>query len=141
MTHRFILATLWTLVFMLAGCGEKGVGTFPPTEGDFVKNSGDRGTAQIWGIQFDVANPVGGSAESHFEGTIHSDRNQTDARITIALGDDVNVRLEKVPGSAITFHLNGQLFGNVSPGETVAIDRDRDVTVNGTPRQAAVAAP
>jgi hypothetical protein len=48
------------------------------------------------------------------------------------LGDDVNIRLEKVPGSAITFQLNGKMYGALEVGDRVVVDEERNVTVNDT---------
>ena len=117
------------------GCGEKKAGTFPPTDGDFVRNSDGRGTAKVWGMKFDVANPVGSAAGSKFEGGLHSDPEQTDARIKITLGDDVNIQLEKVPGISITFKLNGKMYGALEAGDNVIIDKERNVKVNDAARQ------
>jgi hypothetical protein len=117
--------------------------TFPPTEGDFGKNwhPEPRGTARVWGIQFEVAEPVGGGAGSKFEGTVHSDPELTDARNTFNLGEDVNVRLEKVPGRPITFQMNGKRYGTLEVGDEVSIDKERNVTVNGETRQPASTMP
>ena len=135
MRHQWIFTTFCTLLIALVGCGEKistkKVGTFPPTAGDFVKNLDGRGTAQVWGMTFDVAEPNDGASGSSFEGTLsHSEK--TDARHTITMGDDVNIRLEKVPGSGITFQFNGENYGTLEVGDNVVIDKERNVTVNGT---------
>lgn len=124
-----------SLLIALVGCGEKistkKAGIFPPTDGDFVRNLDGRGTAQVWGITFDVADPVGGSASAHFEGML-SNSEKTDARTKITVGDDVNIRLEKVPGSGITFQFNGARYGTLEVGDNVVIDKERNVTVNDT---------
>jgi len=120
---------------VLPGCGETKTAVYPPTDGDFVKNSDGQGTAKVWGISFDVADPVGNAAGSKFDGGLHSDPEQTDARINITLGDDVNIQLEKVPGSLITFKLNGKMYGALEVGDTVIIDKERKVKVNDTARQ------
>ena len=110
-------------------------------DGDFVKNSAGKGTAQVWGINFDVADPVGVSAGSHIEGTISSDFDQSDVWNEITLGDDVKIRLEKVPGNTITFKLNGKVLGTIEVGDIVVIDKKRNVMVNGTIRQPESTAP
>jgi hypothetical protein len=68
-------------------------------------------------MNFDVADPVGHASGLGFEGGLHSDPEQTDARVKITLGDDVDIQLEKVPGSPITFTLNGKLYGALELGE------------------------
>jgi hypothetical protein len=141
MKNRLIVATFFTLILALVGCGEKKTSTYPPTDGDFVKNSDGRGTAQVWGMHFDVVDTVGNTAGSEFEGGLHSDTEQTDGRIKITLGDDVNIRLEKVHGSPITFKLNGKMYGALEVGDRVLIDKERNVKVNDTARQSEGAAP
>jgi hypothetical protein len=135
MRHRWIFATFCTLLIALVGCGEKistkNVVIFPPADGDFVNNLDGRGTAQVWGMTFEVAEPIGGVSGSFFEGMLsHSEK--TDARHTIKMGDDVNILLEKVPGSGITFQFNGENYGTLEVGDNVVIDKERNVTVNGT---------
>jgi hypothetical protein len=137
MKHRLIVATCLTLLLALTGCGERktGTGTYPPTDGDFVTNLDGRGTAKVWGIRFEVADPVGAASGSEFEGGLHSDPEQTNARVKITLGDDVDIQLQKVPGSPITFKLNGKPYGTLEVGDRVIIDKERNVKVNDTARQ------
>lgn len=90
---------------------------------------------------FEVTEPVGGSAGSEFDGMLHSDAEQTDARHCFNLGDDVSIRLEKVPGRPITFQMNGRRYGTLEVGDQVRIDRDRQVIVNGAMRQPSAATP
>lgn len=136
--NRLLIAICLTLLLALSGRGERksGAGTYPPTNGDFVTNLDGRGTARVWGICFEVADPVGKASGSEFEGGLHSDLEQTDARVRIALGDDVGILLEKVPGSPITFTLNERSYGTLDVGDQVIIDKERNVTINGTERQA-----
>jgi len=97
MKNPLIVLTSFILLLGFVGCRKKG-STYPPTDGDFVKNRDGRGTAQVWGIAFDVADPVGSGSSSQFEGGLHSNPERTDARIKVTLGDDVNIRLEKGTG-------------------------------------------
>ena len=134
----------WTAAFCLAlllaltECRENktAVETDPPTDGDFVRYLEGRATARVWGIHFDVAEPKGHASGSEFDGGIHSDPEQTDARIKITMGDDVEIRLEKVPGSPIRFQMNGRPYGGLEVGDKVRIDKDRNVEVNDSARQA-----
>ncbi len=135
MKHRLIFATFCTLLFAIVGCKKREIITYPPSKGDFVTNSDGLGTARVWGIDFEVAELVGGDSGSEFEGMLHSNPEQTDARIKITFGDDVKIRLEKVPGSPITFQLNGKDYGALKLADKVAIDKERNVTVNGAIRQ------
>ncbi|MGB0581184.1 MAG: ankyrin repeat domain-containing protein [Limisphaerales bacterium] len=116
-------------------------GTYPPTKGNFVKNLKGHGTARVWGIMFDVIEPVGHASGSSFEGGLHSDPEKTDARNNFYLGDDVKIRLEKVPGRPITFELNGNRYGTLEPGDKVSIDKERSVKVNATIRKPAPTTP
>ena len=86
-------------------------------------------------MNFDVADPVGHASGSEFEGGLHSDPEQADARVKVKLGDDVNIQLEKVPGSPITFKVNGKLYGALEVGDKVTIGEGRKVRVNNTARQ------
>lgn len=133
--------TLSALLLAFAGCGEKKTATHPPTDGDFVRNSESRATAQVWGMHFDVADPVGTAAGSESEGGLHSDPEQTDARVKVTLGDDVSIQLEKIPGRPITFQLNGKPYGTLEVGDRVVIDKERNVKVNDTARPSVDAAP
>ena len=135
MKHTLLITTCCTFLATLSGC-EQGTGTYPPSTGDYVKNSGGQGTAKVWGIAFDVAEPVGSSAASRFDGSLSSDPEKTDARNEITIGDDVKFRLEKIPGVPITFEFNGKKYGTLEIGDKVSIDRERKVKVNGSLRQA-----
>lgn len=137
MKHRWIVTTCFGLLLGFSGCGEReiGAGTYPPTDGDFVRNLNGRGTAKVWGISFEVADPVGHASTSKFEGGLHSDPEKTDARFRFALGDEVEIQLEKVPGSPITFKLNGKLYGALETGDKVIVDKQRNVKVNDTARK------
>ena len=123
-----------TLLAALSGCGEDTRDTYPPSSGDYVKNSNGLGTARVWGITFDVVEPVGTSAGSHFDGSLSSDPEKTDARIDITIGDVV-MRLEKIPGRPITFEFGGMAYGTLEVGDKVTIDKERTVRVNGSLRQ------
>ena len=104
------------MVFLaLTGCQEKKTNpeTYPPSKGDFISNMKDRGTAQLWGIRFEIAEPVGTSAESTFDGGLHSLPEKTDGRQKFTLGEDIEVQLEKVPDSPITFQFNGKAYGTL----------------------------
>ena len=139
MKHQFVSITLCMLVLALVGCRDKNQAhppTYPPSEGDFVKNIDGRGTAQIWSIDFEVAETVGRTVASHFEGGLHSDPEKTNARVNITLGDDVKIRLEKIPGSPITLQFNNEDYGTVEVGDKVVIDKERNVSINGQVRRA-----
>ena len=122
------------LLLLIAGCG-KVAPTYPPSDGDFVRNIDEQGTAQVWGIQFSADKPVGNKASSSFTGQLHSDPEKTDARISVELGDDIHIKLEKIPGSPITLEMNGQSYGSLEVGDRVAIDEQREVQVNDMLRQ------
>ena len=129
-----LLATYCTLLAALAGCGQATKDTYPPSSGDYVKNSGGLGTAKVWGISFDVEEPVGESTGSRFNGSLSSEPEKTNARIEITIGD-VKIRLEKVPGSPITFEFNDKKYRTLEVGDKVSIDKERNVKVNGSSRE------
>lgn len=108
-------------------------------KGDFVKNSDGHGTAWVWDIYFDVAEPVGGSAGSKYSGTSSGAFPENNkGQMTFNVGSDVNIRLQRVPGRPVLFELNDQTYGTLDPGDKVVIDKERSVTVNGTVRKPAV---
>ena len=133
MKHALLIALCCTLFTIASGCGNT-ISTYPPSIDDYVKNSDGRGTAQMWGITFDVVEPVGTSAGSSFDGSLSTDPKKTDARVDITLGD-VEIRLDKTPGNPITLTVNGNDLGTLEVGDTVSIDKDRNVQVNGAARE------
>ncbi|AQT67829.1 hypothetical protein STSP2_00980 [Anaerohalosphaera lusitana] len=136
MKHKLTLAASLMLLLAILGCPkEDSPSTYPPTSGNFVKNIDGRGIAKVWGIDFEVAETVGGGAASKFEGQLHSDPDQTDAQVEVTIGDDVNIRLEKFPGSPVTLQFNNNNYGTVEVGDKVVIDAQRNVMVNGNLRK------
>ncbi len=133
--NRFAFVVCLSSLMVFGGCGQEEIGTYPPSSGDFVENLDGRGTAKVWGIEFEVLSVVGSLTRSQFEGGLHSDPEKTDAQIDINLGDDVAVHLEKRPGSGITFQLNGKSYGSLEVGDKVLIDSERAVQVNDVSRQ------
>jgi hypothetical protein len=135
MKHALLLTMYCIFITVLSSCGrDQSTSTDPVLSGGTVTNFDGRGTASVWGITFDVVEPVGTSAGSRLDGTISSDPDETNARNEITIGDDVKIRLEKVPGSAITFGLNGKKYGTLEAGDTVLIDGERNVNVNDSLR-------
>lgn len=134
MKHPLLFALCCTILAVHIGCGQNTATPYPPSSGDYVKNFDGRGTAKVWGITFDVAEPVGRSAGSRFDGSPSNDPEKTDARIEITIGD-VKILLEKIPGSPITFGFNGDNYGTLEIGDKVSLDNERNVKVNGSERK------
>ena len=120
---------------ILAGCGKQ-----PPTSvnpfssGGHVTNKSGHGTAEVWGISFDVQEAGSNAAGSEFSGTISIKPEETHVLDKITLGD-VKITIEKRHGAPITLAVNGKSFGTVEVGSTVEIDNKRNVVVNGTVRK------
>ena len=120
---------------ILAGCGQPLQPPATPfSSGGHVTNDRGHGTAEVWGISFDVSEVGSSAAGSEFRGTISIKPEETTARDEITLGN-VKIVLEKRHGEPITLAVNGKGLGTVEVGSTVEIDKERNVTVNGTVRK------
>ena len=134
MKHQVVIATLCCLLLALSSC-QKETASSSVSVGPFNVNS-DTGMAngQAFGIDFKAAGVSG--AEVTFE--LHGNP-QYSSRAEITLADDLNIELETVnEGNSVAFQLNGKKFGNLSKGDEVVIEEERNVTVNGekrTPRK------
>ncbi len=131
MNSRYLFLPCVLLIAALSACGKKEQVEVQTAQADFVQNSGDEVTADVWGVQFEVASPVGTSAGSTMEGMLHSDSGQNDALMKLTMGDDVTVLLEKRGTDTIAFTFNEEKHGTLEEGDFVTIDEDRIVMVNG----------
>jgi len=99
--------------------------------GSYVRISGDRGMARAEGVDFEVLEPGGGG--SRFLGRSGSGGGRSESRCEIALGD-VLIVVTTVDGRT-RFSVNGADYGSVGQGDSVVIDREREVRVNGQRRE------
>ena len=84
---------------MLAGCGQKSQTTTSLfSSGGHVNNRDGHGTAEVWGISFDVLETGSHDTGSELSGTVSSNPDETDVRNEIILGD-VTIVLEKRHGA------------------------------------------
>ena len=135
MKHRSIIAAVCTLLVAIAGCGNDAT---PVDVGPFSVD-GDTGvaTGQAFGIEFNAAQATGVELTS---GTLNESGTSQRAQITLAA--DLRIELQTVDGAAgFTFQLNGRDFGTLQTGDAVAIDEERNVTVNDEKRTATEAPP
>jgi len=93
-----------------------------------------RGTAEAWGISFDVAETTSERVVGREEGTSSSNPEETNLRRTITLSD-VTIVLEKRSVAPITLKINGKPFGDLQTGDKVTIDKDRNIKVNDAARE------
>lgn len=130
MKHQAVVATFCALLLALPGC-QKDTTSSSVSVGPFNVNS-DTGMAsgQAFGIDLKAAGASG--AEIKFE--LHGNP-QYSSRAEITLADDLNIKLETMnEGDAVAFQLNGKKYGTLAQGDEVAIDEERNVTVNGEER-------
>ncbi len=104
-----------------------------PPGGSYVRISGDRGMARAEGVDFEVVEPGGGG--SRFLGRSGLGGDHSESRCEITLGD-VLIVVETADGRT-RFSVNGTDYGSVGEGDSVVIDRQREVRVNGEPREPA----
>jgi hypothetical protein len=135
-TTLILMPLILVTLASLSGCGND---LYPPTGGDFVTTSSGYGTAQAWGIDFEIKNTGGGGAMVGAFGGRSIDPEKTDARKEITLGQYAIV-LEKVPGSPITMTINEQEYGTVEIGDSIKI-ASVVVRVNGVIREPEVEEP
>jgi hypothetical protein len=122
------------LLMTLAGCGTGTSPAIAPTSGDFVENKDGVGTARVFGIHFQVnVHSNGAGSDSTIQANF-VDADQSTARKRFTLGDDITIQLDSVNESEVDFIFNDQDFGRLKVGDTVVIDDDRNVQVNGTAR-------
>ena len=99
--------------------------------GNFVQNSSGRATARAEGVDFEVIQPGAGGAR--FLSSSSSRGKRAESRSEITMGD-VRVVVKKRDGR-IDFAVNGTSYGNLHKGDSVVINRERKVTVNGRRRE------
>ena len=123
-----MIAAVCTLLLATLGCGNNAT---PVNVGPFSVDS-DTGvaTGQAFGIEF---NATRGTKVEIISGTL--DASGTSQRAAITLADDLRIELQSVDGAnSATFQLNGRDLGILQTGDEVAIDEQRNVTVNGEKR-------
>lgn len=104
-----------------------------PGGGNYARNEGDHGTARAEGVDFEVLEPGGGGSRCFGRST--SGGGRSESRCEIALGD-VQIVVKTVDGRT-RFSVNGTDYGSVSEGDSVVIDREREVRVSGQRREPA----
>lgn len=104
-----------------------------PGGGNYARNEGDHGTARAEGVDFEVLEPGGGG--SRFVGRSTSGGGGSESRCEITLGE-VQIVVKTVDGRT-RFSVNGTDYGSVGQGDSVVIDRERQVRVSGQRREPA----
>jgi len=100
-----------------------------------MSNLNGTATGTVWGVSILVNEPGGGKMGSKWEGTVSSISGMS-GKETITAGT-VTIELLKQPSiEIITFRVNGKDYGGIEVGDSLTIDADRTVTVNGEPREA-----
>ncbi len=98
--------------------------------GDYVRHSGDRGTARVEGVNFEVIQPGSGASRSSSSHT--SGIGGSESKHELALGEVTIV--VKTRNGRTDFSVNGMYCGPVDAGDSVVINERREVTVNGQRR-------
>lgn len=127
MKGKTVITLLCALVIALFGCERKPV-TSSVSAGTWDVNS-DTGitNGRAFGIDFRVAGTSGAEVTSERSGNP-----KYSSRVEITLADDLKIELETMDQrNSVAFKLNGNNLGNLQRGDEVAIDEDRNVTVNG----------
>jgi len=103
----------------------------PAEESNYARIMGDRGTARVEGVAFEVLQVRGGSSTFSSRSNIGLLPRRTVGRYEASLGD-VRIVVEKRDGR-LTFSVNDRDCGRVEPGDRVTVTEDRAVFVNGRP--------
>lgn len=138
-----VLAALVVLVavplgYFLCGFRHARVSPFPPDEvmrpaeeGNYARTMGDRGSARIEGVAFEVLQVRGGGTTFSSRSNIGLLPRRTVGRYEARLGD-VRIVVEKRDGR-LTFSVNDRDCGRVEAGDRVTVTEDREVLVNDEP--------
>ena len=132
--RKILPILLLAQLFVLAGCNRSSAPAIPPTAGDYVKNQAGVGTAQVFGIDFNVSVDSSGASTEDTIDANFVDPEKSRARKRFAFGEDVVIQLESIDKSRVVFIFNDQDFGSLKVGDQVSIDLERNVEVNGTAR-------
>ena len=130
-THHMRLLIMIVCSFIVAvGClrPKPTVGTPPKSQ---VTNINGKGTAEVWGVSFVVENPGGNAAGGST--IVNASNGHNDSRMELTLGDVV-VQLARINEGPVSCTINDVDYGELSEGDDVKIDAERNVTVNGEAR-------
>ena len=103
----------------------------PAEESNYARTMGDRGTARIEGVAFEVLQMRGSNTTFSSRSNAGLLPRRAEGRYEARLGD-VRIVVEKRDGR-LTFSVNDRDCGRVEPGDRVTVTEDRAVLVNDEP--------
>ena len=133
----FTLGMLLLTMLLVLGCN---VSTSKVTfgSGDYLTNSRGHGIGEVYGVKIEVIDAGGNELNTNqviAEG-ISADggaAKKVNTATEIKLGK-VQLTVAKSSSGEITVIIDGKGYGQVEPGDSVVVDKMRNVTVNGEPR-------
>jgi len=133
-----VLLVAVPLGWLLCGAPHARVSPFPPDEvmrpaeeSNYARTMGDRGTARIEGVAFEVLQMRGSNTTFSSRSNAGLLPRRAEGRYEARLGD-VRIVVEKRDGR-LTFSVNDRDCGRVEPGDRVTVTEDRAVLVNDQP--------
>ena len=132
-----VTLALWLLPWLLLqGCT---VSTVEVTlgSGGHLKNSRGHGTGEVHGVKIEVIDAGGNNwnagQQSQELTLVGGEKSRGDTITEIELGK-VRLTLVESPSGEITLSVDGKGYGKVELGDSVVVDKKRNVAVNDAPR-------